>query len=512
MRRLRFAPLTRPANKLLALPALVRNLLALPALAPSLLALSALAMAAALGSCGDKQLVSNPPLDRLFFPTGLALRHVPAGCVGGSAGCATQLVVASSNFDLNFSTADGGTLAVIDADAAVAAAQAAGAPSPLPLTVPGVLVGTPARIGSFAGEVAILDEESCPGWETALGRSPQALVPSRSQTALYRVDLGAAGPSCSGCALPLDPTLADPYGVTVACGAFPLGDLGIPAPRTYAFVTFLRSPGSVGFLTRVDLAGDPAQPATKANFTIDVVPSHSSTFDPASTRLFVTARYNGLGTFAPLRYITLARPDAGEFHSLNLSATLRGLEPSGSALSADRSRLYVGARVYDADLAVSLGARPSSDLAGALLVLDAKDASVGTVSAAPLAVVSIDRGATVVRSLPRPGKRDLVVVTATDDGSLVLYDDEGGAIAQVLALCQPQGQSSADPQAPPPCQAGRPRLGAQPFGLAVERRGKNLARLYVGSFDRGWVNVIDIDPERPEAPPIGWWRIGQERP
>jgi hypothetical protein len=89
-----------------------------------------------------------------------------------------------------------------------------------------------------------------------------------------------------------------------------------------------------------------------------------------------------------------------------------------------------------------------------------------------------------------------------------VYDDELGEIAQVIAFCQPtEGATS-----PGPCQAGRPRLGLQPFGLAVERRAPDRVRIYVGSFDRNWVNIIDMDPTNPQAPPVGWWRIGQERP
>ncbi|MFL5273883.1 MAG: hypothetical protein ACJ79E_17640, partial [Anaeromyxobacteraceae bacterium] len=77
---------------------------------------------------------------------------------------------------------------------------------------------------------------------------------------------------------------------------------------------------------------------------------------------------------------------------------------------------------------------------------------------------------------------------------------------------------------------GKPALGQQPFGLAVEqsldvRLGKppRLARLYVGSFERSWVNVIEIDPANPSATTVPgaapgstyqlrWDRIGLERP
>ena len=63
-----------------------------------------------------------------------------------------------------------------------------------------------------------------------------------------------------------------------------------------------------------------------------------------------------------------------------------------------------------------------------------------------------------------------------------------------------------------PCAPGDPLTGKQPFGLAVEPRSNGLARLFVGSFDRSWVNVIDVDPLRPTLAPASWARIGPERP
>jgi hypothetical protein len=481
----------------------------------STLALAALAGAAA---CGDRQPSSPAATDRFAFPTGLALLHTPRGCTGGAPGCTTQLVVASSNFDLRFDEADGGTVAVVDVEAALAA-QPDRTRRPPPLT-PAVARFT--RIASFAGELALVDEASCPGWESG-GRAPQALVPSRSRNALFRVDLGADGPSCpEGCALPLEQSFADPYGVAVACGLFPAGNGGTPAPQSLAFVTYLRTPSALGFVSRVDLATGEVTERGVDTALLPTVPSHSLFYDPGSTRLYVTGRFAGT-TPTPLRWLTLRNPeDAAQ--AISFSDALRGGELRSFALSTDRRRAYLGFRLYDADEATRLGARPAGDLGGALVVVDfAESATDAAPAGRVLQVVPLDRGASEVRVVPRPGRADLVAVTSVDDATLTLYDDDVGAVARVIGVCGPE-DAGASPVAPAPCAPGKPRLGAQPFGIAVEPRAGGLARLYVGSFDRSWVNVIELDPARPAAErraaddpvapgqPYGWWRIGPERP
>ncbi|HET9595729.1 MAG TPA: hypothetical protein VFP65_09125 [Anaeromyxobacteraceae bacterium] len=511
-------------------------------LSKKLLAAPALLAAAALGACGDRASFIDPPGDRLFFPTGMALRRVNAA--GGTcrpadgAACRTHLLVASSNFDLAFSATEGGTLAVIDADAAVEAASQPGATSPLPLTTAGVLVGAPVPVGSYAGEVAVVDDSTCPGWEDGIPgqppNTPEALVTSRQLGSLYRVALGSDGPSCRNCAVKLNTALADPFGVTVACGSFPPSAGLAPQPRRDAWVTYLRAPQSLGWLTRVDL--DVHAPlAGNTDVNIGRVSTHSSAYDPSTTRLYVSPRFDTNASSAPLRSLQLGRFDlsdtstgtfGGALQAIDLTSVLRGAEPRGLALSrgprapGTAPRLFMGLRVFDATLASQLGVRPSGDLAGALVAFDTVTGPDEAITPRFAAILPIDRGATVVRTVERlatatePAKRDLVFATATDDSSLLVYDDEVGKVAQVIAFCQP---TENDPT-PGPCQAGRPRLGLQPFGLAVEARAADAlhpapyVRVYVGSFDRNWVNILDMDPANPQAPPSGWWRIGQERP
>jgi hypothetical protein len=85
---------------------------------------------------------------------------------------------------------------------------------------------------------------------------------------------------------------------------------------------------------------------------------------------------------------------------------------------------------------------------------------------------------------------DLVAMTTGDDGALTIYDDDLQAIVRTFG---------------PDTATGLPVLGRQPFGLAVERRptGRCLStaeacdRIYVGSFQDGWVSLVELDPLLP---------------
>jgi hypothetical protein len=476
-----------------------------------------------LAACGDAPPANPPRTDSFYFPTGIALRHVPAGCVGASPGCQTQLLVGSSNFDLRYDNANGGTVIAVDAkkaiDAAVAALAQNPSAKPAPLDTSNGLLGS-ARVGTFGGEVAVLDAETCSTFNDPPlpGQSPlrpQVLVASRSQNALYRVAIDDGAPAGSAlscgpeCKVPLEPSLADPYGVTVACGNFPATFGAVPEPQAFAFVTYLRAPNAEGWLSKIDLLNGGA----RTQLDMGAAPTHSTVFDGPSTRLYATSRFAAVG-YTPLRWITLATapapPPAVPSTAVNIFDLVRGAEMRGMAISSDRTRAYLALRIYDVTLATSAGARSATDIAGALAVMDLTD-TAGRPTARILNVIPLDRGATEVRVVPRAGLPDLVAVTSTDDSTLTLYDDQSGSIAKVFEVCSATAASQT-PDAPPPCDLGKPLLGKQPFGLAVEQIDGGLARLYVGSFDRSWVNVITIDPLHPAAPPKPWVRIGPERP
>src|SRR5690242_19522005 len=100
------------------------------------------------GACGQTPPSTPPPLDRFYFPTGLALAKLGNGD--------TALLVASSNFDLQYDTALGGTVIAVDVDATLA--QGGANPSgPLRPVIPAGAEGAK-KIGSFSGELALVNE------------------------------------------------------------------------------------------------------------------------------------------------------------------------------------------------------------------------------------------------------------------------------------------------------------------------------------------------------------------
>jgi len=439
-----------------------------------------LALVAFLAGCSDIGRDAAPPGDRFTFPVGIALAHVPATCAtGGSClpctggvagGCRTVLYVASSNFDLSFDPKTGGTVLAVDPDASRGSQLA--------------LVGGPVRTGSFAGDMAIVDETTCPGWQTgSTPHPPLALVASRLVDSLYAMPLGASGElSCGpGCEVPLDSTLGDPFSVAVACTT---GAAGFQAS---AWVTYLRTPDNGGWLSQVAL--HPA-PRFQGSLTTGYAPASSAAYLPARDRLFFTSRF--VPSYTPVRFL-----DLGQLSVLpppiQLQGQIWGAETTGIAISSDGARAYVALRLFDGDLAARAGARPP-DAGGAVAVLDITETAFGGPRGTLLHLEPyLGRGPAQVRAIGRLGKRDLVAVTTSIDSTLTLYDDQIQRVVKVIGV---------DPS---PAGTGAPLLGKQAYGLAVESpyllsaAAPQAIRIFVASFADGWVSVVQIDdPSRPE--------------
>lgn len=438
----------------------------------------AAALALAALACGSQPQAGPGPLDRLTFPTAVTVRG-------------QDLVVVSSNFDLTFATQDGGSVLAVP----LAAGAARGA-----------------NIGSLGGELAIADA-NC-GLTT-----PVALVPSRSTNELYGLTLGADGtPRCDGdCALPLRGDLGDPYGVGLACG--PLG-------TKRAFVSHLRTPSFLGYVTMITLDPD------RQRWQVQVGdagpgPARSFAYDADRDRVYFTGV--STGAVSLFRWYDFAGSDcqidvaatdprACPLGAIDVSTVIRGADLRGIALSnpvaGKPRRAYVAARVFDADVAASIGGRPSYDVAGVLLVIDLEEGPGGRPQPRLVNWVDAGLGASEVAVLkPRPnGERDLVAVTAGDDGLVWIYDDEVGEMRKVF------GRNPG---------SGAPELGRYPYGLAVSRPEETqppsslaacqtagaCARVYVGSFQDASVSAVDVpldDPGSAEILNVGGttWRIG----
>ncbi len=436
-------------------------------------------------ACGEQVRALSAPLDAFYYPTGISLRKLPGG--------KTAVVVASSNFDLNYDQINGGTLIAIDPDASGDTRADPNAPL-------AVLGST--RIGSMGGEVVVVDADTCPGWTGP----PEVLVASRSLNDLYQVQMDDAGAlTCGdGCVVPLDVSvhadgsaLADSYGITLACRQVQ----GVQ--RLTGFISFLRSSAFDGYLEEVDLTN----PSSQGRVALGSNYSFSSIYDDLTARLYVTSGFIGIGS-APLRWLDLAGGYA--VFTSNLYDAVVGSETRGIGLSNPRAgmdrRAYVALRIYDADSAAAYGVQPTDDVSGGLAIIQLTEEPGGQPSAQLARVVPLDRGVTQVRVLPaRAGKADLVAVTSPDDDSMVIYDDDTGSVARTFHL-------DAN---------GYPELGHQPFGMAVEQRqnvpcaGSAAAvaacdRIYVGSFDRGYVSVVELDPDQPDGAAVVK-RVGRER-
>ncbi len=454
--------------------------------------LSLLALVLAMG-CGADPRNDPAPLDRFTYPIGLAVHG-------------QDLLVVSSNFDLRYANADGGSLLRV-------------ALGDAPAIQPGGL-----RIGSMGGEIAVVDPATCP----ALA-SPQALVTSRLENRLYRVGLGGGTLDCgSACQVRFDDDvrLGDPYGIGVTCPT------GGPAR---AWVGFLRTASTQAFIAAVDLGTGERQVFSVGNGQV-----RSFAYDADTQRLFFTSVATHLT--APLGWIELGTgcdPALAEnaggcvVRAADLWSFLRGAELSGLALSnplpGQPRRIYVAVKVYDADLATTLGVRPGFDTNGVLMILDLVESAVGSLDVKLVRKLDVGLGAAEVKVLPRrPNvacndqngtpisggcpQRDLVAITATEDGRFLIYDDEAGRMRDVFGR---------DPV------TGEPSVGRSPFGLAVQDlraqpgTGDGNARVFVGSFLDDFVTAVDVplsgpapadfvrEGTGPSAPPR---RIGQVTP
>lgn len=413
---------------------------------------------AALAACSDVSKVEPGPTHGFYRPTG----------IGVYAG---KLVVASSNADLLYDSATGGSVITVD-----------------PGVDPATWIGG-MNIESFAGQMVVADpaDPRGPTYQCPALAGPLALVPARGADVLYRIALGATGtPSCgAGCMVSLaGGQFADAYAVGLECATQ-------PAPLARAYVGFLRGASAQAWISQVDLQSGEVR---SASFGIGQMLGFA--YDPARRRLYAAQAPQGI------RWVDLA--DGCVFGAAELAGGCRGgaaaipagLEARAIALSQPDStnptrptRLYVLARVYDSQAAYAIGIRPG-DVDGVLLVMQVVDDLWGQTRLQLVKPpIRVGYGPVALALLPaRPGKWDVVAALTTDDPVLLLYDDDNDA--QVVIA-----RDAGDPYATPPIPGtGHPWVGSQPFGLAVDPvpTAAGDAHVYVGSFRESFVTEIDV--------------------
>jgi hypothetical protein len=440
--------------------------------------------------CTDSYPVQVPPLTAFYYPTGIAVRSFPGAA---SEGGRSELVVVSSNFDLRYDPANGGTVLVVDPD------KSGDSDWSEPLAVLGGY-----RVGSFGGEVEIADAACAPlanGDAAVKAGGAKVVLASRSGQVLYRIDMDAqgvlSGNEKTATILPVQ--FIDPYGVTVQCST----RAGLD--QAYAFVTHLAAPNGLGLLTRLDLVNGIYDP-----ILIGAPPTYHSTFDPATGNLFVSSTFS-LG--AALRWVNpllFPATGVGPYTPLvtgrDLTALVAGGLTRDTALSNDGKRLYVNFSLVDVTTAINTGYILQQG--GGIGVYELRRDALNQPDPLLLSVVPTCLGSGQIKVLPpRTGKRDLVAVTCDAQGTLVLYDDEARNVVSTVGL---------DPD------TGLPKLGLLPFGMATEAihpsratppsdptdpaydpspcgpKSLSCNRIYVASFGKSWVNILELDPARPD--------------
>jgi len=439
-----------------------------------------------LSACPENTFSNPPPASRFFYPSGVA--HVDApGTTNG------YLFVTNANWNKLY---ESGSVAAVKLDeVGLPPFGAAVDGGPLELTSLGN--ATSIQVNSFGGELG------------ALALAPGKLrlfVPSRSEGMKFQAvdalfldgglelscfpaapadrprDCGANAPSMSPAAFEQAPggvpRAVAPFGVGVqrracasddVCGAGRTcgADGGCLTGAGEAFadtwVTHLFQADSPiasglnyrGYVVRVE-SDTMAAPAE--NF-VNMGLGATSSVATGKHWAYVTGRFVNATTYPlPVMLRMVQYSPQQLVGTAGLELTFAAQDARGVALSSDESRLYLLARSPDTLLVVGL-----SNLDGAL-------PSVRLLRSVPLPFLPNE-----VVTIPRAGRGDLLAITCSGSGVLAIYDEDLGEVAaQVTAV------------------------GAQPFGIAVDRRGAG-ARLFVSDFADGRVAVVEIpDLTRPQ--------------
>lgn len=420
-----------------------------------------LAAAALLLGCPPPTPPNPPPPQAFYFPTGVAHVDVPGTNEG-------VLLVASANFDRRF---DHGALTAIDLDkvggldGSVLPVFGATVPPTGPVQVRELNVGAQSvvAVASFAGELGTL----------AIDGGTRVFVPTRSEGHhVYAIDLFASDAgaplSCvapSGSAVPAAGTDCRPQGMSLVVNE--KSATGVPAAPSPQAVSV--GPDGTVWVSHMTQADSPRGSLTNQRGYLVRFDGRSPFIDDSSFVLLGEGATHAVAagqrwTYASGRFLTpaalLVRFTDGSGRVINsaLESAVGVLEGRGLTLSSDETRLFVVGRVPDQLLVASIEGPGASQ------------PRVRVIRSLPL-----PEGPTTVALLPRPGRSDLVAITCSSSGSLVIYDDERGElVAQVAGL------------------------GLQPYAIGVDLRGVG-ARLYVSNFSDGRVAVLDIPSlDRPQ--------------
>ena len=434
----------------------------------------------------NQDLKPRPPVEtRLYYPSGVAVVPATDGGLG-------WLYVANSNFDRRF---DVGWLTAIDLSQVRTSEPDGGRALP----VPGQAVAPPIDGGSDQGRPVqftqlatttanLVNIASFAGLATADGAGTRLFVPSRSEGDELAV-MDITNPGDGG--VPLRCFFSGGNDCTVdslrlATEQDP-GNFGIPAaPQPYTVTLSPNFPdGGVDdriYVTHLRPASQPAQSVNNLqNFLVTlhqadldnaraswatngsyVVPdsAFSSIGRGASNSIAVTPAFlyvSGRAKLASTDPDVLIRVVDRESNLIafpQLQLVWASLDARGLQLRPDEKRLYLAVDNPAALLVIDVTVPPGENPVPSFTLVRA---------------VPLPAGPNDVELLTRPGRAPLVVISCSVDGSLAFYDDDLGQIAALI-----------------------PGVGAVPFGIAIDRRGDDWARLYVSNFGDGRVAVVDV--------------------
>jgi hypothetical protein len=319
------------------------------------------------------------------------------------------------------------------------------------------------RIAAFAGELGM--------WKRPSG-ALRFFVPSRSENDFVQV-IDAVAPSadaapelscfttltgsrdCSSAAFSMSafadpgsnlPRASSPYGVSIS-------------DKGEVFVTHLTnadSPrGSNKNLTSYVVKMDAEAPALDETNFIPIGAGAVNTSQVGKRWVYLTGRALSGGT----QLVRMLRRDIGALIGGGIEIELGVIEARGMSLSSDETRLYLAGRSPDRLAVVSI---TGADTDAPALRLER--------------LVPLPSGPNSLVTIPRAGRADLVAITCSNAGVVVLYDDDVGAL-----VSQVQG------------------VGSQPYALAPDLQGSGV-RFYVSNFADGRVAVIDVpDLDAPQT-------------
>jgi hypothetical protein len=383
------------------------------------------------------------------------------------------LYVASSNFDKCFDT---GAVLAVDLDEIGLPEIGAGVPAERQLTDLKVGSNASVQIESFAGQMDV--------WDPRDGRSARLFVPTRAENNyLHAIDIAADDKTSLTCVPDLGARDCIVGALSLTSNVPGTVDDAPRAPAPLGVRVALNSEQKPEvWVTHIEAADSPAGSAKNFRSYVVRVPGddlslNAGSFFPLSGTGLTNGAAHATAIGARYAYATgrtyvandttqsaafllrlIDRDDPSRVLDTSLRLLYSTIEARDIALSQTRvgntERLYIVARAPDT-----------------LLVVDVTDPESLRPTVAVVDAVPLPDGANQLAVLNRGVLGDLVAVTATTTGVVVLYD---AALGQIV--------SQVD------------NVGRQPFGITadVDTVG-NKARLYVSAFGDGQVAVIDID-------------------